>query len=123
MADIVSMPKETPSICAIFPGPVSLSTSIDYALVASEQARDPDIANLFYTNQTSLQLKNLPLAEHGIMLLCDVSQNRVRVVVPNKLRFTIFKMYHCLSHPGIDATVKLIRRAFVWHNMKRDRAN
>ena len=55
--------------------------------------------------------------------MCDVSQNRVRVVVPNKLRFTIFKMYHSLSHPGIDATVKLIQRAFVWYNVKRDTAN
>ena len=74
MADIVLRPKETSSIC--FPGPISLSTRIDYALVASEQARDPDIANLFYTNQTSLQLKNIPLAEHGTTLLCEVSQNR-----------------------------------------------
>ena len=120
VADIVSRPKETPSICAIFPGLISLSTGIDYALVASEQARDLNIANLFYTNQTSLQLKNILLAEQGTALLCDGSQNRVRVVVPNKLRFTIFKMYHSLSHPGIDATAKLIQRAFVWYNMKRD---
>ena len=123
MANIVSRPKETQSICTIFSGPISLSTGIDYALVASEQARDPDIVNLLYTNQTLLQLKNIPQAEHGTALLCDISQNRVHVVVPNELCFTIFKIYHSLSHPGIDATVKLIQRAFVWYNMKRDIAN
>ena len=32
-------------------------------------------------------------------------------------------MYHSLSNPGIDATVKLVQRAFVWYNMKRNIAN
>ena len=81
------------------------------------------MTNLFYTNQTSLQLRNIPLAEHGTTLLCDVSQNRVGVVVPNKLRFTIFNMWHSSLHPGIDVTVKLIQKAFVGYNMKRNIAN
>ena len=51
---------------------VSSATGIDYLLVASKQARGPDIANLLYTNQTSLQLKNIPLAEHETTLLYDV---------------------------------------------------
>ena len=117
VADVVSRPRSPADLNAVFP-----SQPIDYLALATEQERDPELQKLRLHNTTSLIFKTVPLADHGVTVLCDVSQGRLRVVVPAKFRYTIFNFYHGLSHPGVDGTTRLVKRSFVWFGMKKDLA-
>ncbi|KAJ2948691.1 hypothetical protein O0L34_g7947 [Tuta absoluta] len=44
----------------------------------------------------------------------------VRPFVPKPLRERVFKSLHGLSHPGANATAKLVSERFVWPEVKKD---
>ena len=60
-----------------------------------------------------------PLAQQVLHYFCDVSTGRPRPIVPNAWRRHIFETIHGLSHPGIQATQKLLCTKFVWHGLRR----
>ena len=53
-------------------------------------------------------------------ILCDVSTGIPRPYVPADFRRVIFDSLHCLSHPGIRATQRLITTRYVWPGIKSD---
>ena len=55
-----------------------------------------------------------------ILLYCDTSSGKPRPYVPLSLRRQLFNSIHCLSHPGIRATTKLITQRFVWPSIRKD---
>ena len=116
VADALLRPVEPPVINAILPE----LPSIDYLHVALAQRRDAEISLLRRDNDTSLDLEELPLADHGIHILCDVSQSSPRPVIPQSLRFRIFKIFHGLAHPGQQGSIKIISRIVVWKGMRKD---
>ncbi|CAH8456700.1 unnamed protein product [Dicrocoelium dendriticum] len=99
---------------------ISLSpgTNIDLAAMAAAQQADPDIDKL--RRNTSLKLREVPLASSEGTILCDVSQTSPRPVVPTSMRRLVFNALHNLSHPGIRASQKLVTERFVWPNVNRD---
>ena len=64
-------------------------------------------------------LKDIPLAEHGINILCDVSTGRLRPVIPVSLRASTFKLFHSLAHPGIRGSIPLMTEKVVWIGIKK----
>ena len=96
---------------------------LDYLRLALAQRDDNETQQLRLQNSTSLCLVEVPLADHGISLLCDDSQSRLRPIIPQSLRFAVFQQFHSLSHPGIKTGVKLIGERFVWTGMRKDIAN
>ena len=72
------------------------------------------------TSVTGMQLMDIRFEPDGITLLCDVSLNHPRPVVPPALQREIFKVIHEVGHPGVRASRRLITERFVWHRMKAD---
>ena len=97
----------------------SQSPVIDFKQLSTAQQEDPQLQQLTQENP-SLSLKSMPAPTADVMLLCDVSTGTPRPYVPLKFCRTIFNSLHCLSHPGIRATQKLITARFIWPNINSD---
>jgi len=118
VADIFSRISQ-PLINAILPN----EPHLDYLRIALAQRNDSFLEQLRKGDKcitTSLKPIQVPLAEHGISLLCDNSHPALRPIIPESMAFTVFRQYHSWSHPGAKTGIKLIGKRFVWHNMKRD---
>ena len=59
----------------------------------------------------------MPLDDSNIKLLCDISQGKLRPVVPTSWRKRIFYLLHGLSQPSIRSTKKIVSTKFVWPYM------
>ncbi|CAH8465108.1 unnamed protein product [Dicrocoelium dendriticum] len=97
---------------------ITSAEGIDLTAMAAAQQTDPELDQL--RNSSSLRIRPVPLPTSDGTILCDVSQNSPRPVVPQAFRRTVFDILHSLSHPGIRATVKLVTQRFVWRNVNRD---
>ena len=117
VADLFSRPFEAPQLNSILP---NLDSCLDYLEIANEQQSDLELQDLEHNENTNLCLKEVPISETGLTLLCDDSQGRLRPVIPKSMRYTVFSHFHSGSHPGIKAGIKLISRLVVWYNMRRD---
>ena len=94
------------------------SPALDLVRMADEQARDVEFKRELEACSLTVQAVPLPSGEGTI--LCDVSTGTSRPVVPASFRRLVFDTLHNLSHPGINASVRLISARFVWKNMNRD---
>ena len=88
------------------------SDVVDLEAIANAQLNDPD------TNQHRENLKEFNL-QKGI-LMCNTDLSFPRPFVPSALRISIFAKFHNLSHPGVKATIRLIRDRYVWPSMEKD---
>ena len=87
------------------------------------QKLDPEIELLRggqLKKAASLQPIEVRLADHDVSLLCDQAYSRLRPIIPQGLRYDVFKLYHSWSHPGAQTGIELISSRFVWNGMKRD---
>ena len=116
VADVLSRPADPPLLNSIPPN----SLGINYLKMAEEQQSDLDLQNLKQNNTTSLLLKDVPLGETGVTLLCDDSQGRLRPLVPKSMRPAVFQHFHSSSHPGIKSGTRSIGRLMVWRDMCKD---
>ena len=105
-----------PSMNAIF----TPTAGIDYLRLANEQKKDAELNEMQSMSTNSLELVEIPLAEQNIAILCDKSCNRLRPVIPQNMRRTVFTHVHSLSHPVVKTGSKLVGRLFVWPGMRRD---
>ena len=76
---------------------------------------DPQIRALQSSPATSLVVDAIPLVNSSDTILCDTSTG-----VPANWRQTVFDSLHCLSHPGIRATQRLITARYVWPGINSD---
>ena len=104
MADTLSRPFEPPLLNLVTPP----FAPLDYLQLAVAQQTDPEITDLRRNNSMALVLKDIPLADHGINILCDVSTGRLRPVISVSLRASVFKHFHSLAHPGIRGSISLL---------------
>ena len=109
MADALSRPLE-PSLLNLITPPSSL---LDYLQLAVVQRTDSEITDLRRNNSTALVLKDIPLAEHGVKILCDVSNDRLRPVISICLRASVFKHFHSLAYPSIKGSIALLTEKVV----------
>ena len=115
MADALSRPLHPPLLNLI----TSTSAPLDYLQLAVAQRTDPEITDLRRSKSTALVLKDIPLAEHGINILCDVSTGRLRLIIPVSLRASVFKHFHSLAHLGIRGSIALLTEKVVWIGIKK----
>ena len=91
----------------------TLSTDIDFFFFT--MARDQNSENIAAeVANGSLVLDWMPLGDSNIKLLCDISQEKFRPVVPASWRKRIFDLLHCLSHLSIGSTIKIVSTKLVW---------
>lgn len=53
-------------------------------------------------------------------LICDISTGKPRPFVTAQFRKNIFDSLHNMTHPGIKASVNLIKNRYVWPELKKD---
>ena len=91
---------------------------IDFADIAAEQKVDSELTQLGKTS--SLKLQSLPIPASNTTIICDMSTGVPRPYVPSKFRRAIFDSLHCVAHPGIRATQKLITTRYTWPSINKD---
>ncbi|CAK1583786.1 unnamed protein product [Parnassius mnemosyne] len=96
-----------------------LLSPVDLDVIAKAQDSDPEFADLL-RQDTSLQVQRIKIPGSRNELYCDVSTTTPRPLVPKALRKRIFDSLHSLSHPGANASAKLVAERFVWPLMRKD---
>ena len=66
------------------------------------------------------QIRAFPLANSSHPLYCDTSTGTQCPFVSKEWRLVIFDFIHHLSHPGIQATQKLITTRYIWPSINSD---
>ena len=99
---------------------ITMPSSVDYNLLANEQENDGELKSLIQSQETSLQLKRLKIPGSEVEIFCDVSSKNIRPFITSSFRKNIFNNLHGLSHPGIAATVELLKSRFVWPSISKD---
>ena len=97
----------------------AVCVGLDYHALAAAQRSSMEIA-ASRTAITGLQLHTSRITDDGPDLLCDVSRQHPRPLVPPGFRRLVFDLLHGLSHPSVRGTKKLISDRFVWHRMNAD---
>ncbi|KAJ2937652.1 hypothetical protein O0L34_g19327 [Tuta absoluta] len=92
---------------------------VDLHRLATSQQTDDELKELL-DGETSLRLKLVRIPGSDKMLYCDVSTKDLRPYVAKLLRRQVFNSLHSLSHPGANATAKLVAERFVWPSMRKD---
>ena len=69
---------------------------------------------------SSLRLQQVRFQGVDSAVVCDTSQGRPWVLVPEGRRKKIFDALHGLAHPSGKATLAIVSRLYVWPNMRRD---
>ena len=93
---------------------------IDFNAISIAQQGDDELTALKNDPSSSLQLNEMTLPTLSIPTICDISTGNPRPYIPQAFRRSVFDTIHSLSHPGINATQKLIASRFVWKNMNKD---
>lgn len=96
-----------------------LQIPVDLEEMAKLQATDPELAE-YLTGESSLRLIKTNVPGSRIQLYCDVSAAVTRPFVPKQLRQQVFNCLHSLSHPGPNASAKLVAQRFVWPLMRKN---
>jgi cleavage and polyadenylation specificity factor subunit 1 len=99
-----------------------IAASVTHDMLATAQQTDEELQTLL-SSDTSLRLTKFSVPQvfgKHILLYCDTSTGKPRPYVPASLRRQIFNSIHCLSHPVIRATTKLISQRFVWPAVQKD---
>lgn len=96
-----------------------LQMPVDLEEMAKLQATDPELADCL-NNDTSLRLRKMNIPGCLSQLYCDVSTPTPRPFVPKQMRQEVCNCLHSLSHPGANATAKLVAQRFVWPLMRKN---
>ncbi|KMQ83484.1 retrovirus-like pol polyprotein [Lasius niger] len=98
---------------------IKLDNSINYEEMALAQSADDEL-RVTRDSGGVLKMKSIVFTPDGTELWCDTSTEVVRPYVPKSLRKRVFDTIHNLSHPGVKASVDMIRKRFVWHSLAKD---
>ncbi|XP_060809959.1 uncharacterized protein K02A2.6-like [Amyelois transitella] len=96
-----------------------LHIPVDLEVMAKLQATDPELSE-HLQGIASLRLQKMNVPGSRIELYCEVSTPAPRPFVPKALRRQVFDCLHSLSHPGANATAKLVAQRFVWPLMRKN---
>lgn len=96
-----------------------LRAPVSLELLAQSQSSDPELQKLI-NDGSSLRLEILQVPGSRTSLYCDVSTTTIRPFVPKFYRRQVFESLHSLSHPGANASAKLVAERFVWPGIRKD---
>lgn len=96
-----------------------ITQPIDLEKLAQSQLEDPELQELLHSD-TSLRLKKLKLPGTRAELYCDDGDRTLRPYVTKEMRKQVFQSLHSLSHPGANASIKLVTDRYVWPGIKKD---
>ena len=90
--------------------------SVDLSALADAQS------NYNFTPDSDSSLSFTKITFPGVekSILCDISTGVARPLVPPLFRRIVFDALHSLSHPGVNASLKLVSSRYVWPSMNSD---
>ena len=92
----------------------------DMTEFVKEQLKDQILQILLRDNSTSLKLTKIRVPNSSLDIVCDTSTEKIRPFIPESFRRIFFSSLHNLSHPGANASIKLMTERYVWLRMKLD---
>ena len=97
----------------------TVTSPLDYKVLASSQDQDAEVQNIL-KNGSVLRLEWIHIPRTDVNLYCDTFTQQQRPFITTPFRRQIFDTLHGLSHPGTNATVKLVSQRFVWPGVGKD---
>lgn len=97
---------------------ITMPEPIDFHDLAAAQKEDNELKELMAA-ENSLKLELVPIPGSDAEIYCDTT-SKPRPYVPASHRRTIFNVLHGLSHPGSNATAKLIASKYVWPRVRQN---
>lgn len=92
---------------------------VDLNQLAKSQKTDAELKQVL-RGDTSLKLTKVTVPGTQMEVYCDQSTQLPRPYVPADLRKQVFNSLHSLSHPGINATLKMVALRYVWPGINKD---
>lgn len=96
-----------------------MAQPVNLELLAKSQTSDPELKRIL-EGETSLSLRETTIPGTKIQLYCDDSTQVLRPFVTASFRRKVFESLHSLSHPGANATAKLVAQRYVWPGVRKD---
>lgn len=90
-----------------------LGSRINYTALAAAQLKDPWISKLIESDVFKLRTKTFSGRTMRFWVHLD-SAGRELICVPEELRYTVFKAYHDLHHPGWRRSYHMVATRFYW---------
>lgn len=87
--------------------------AFDFESLAEAQKNDTEMQEFI----SRLKPHELP---SGKEIFCDISTTTPRPFVPESVRDRVFEDMHNLSHPGVKASLRIIKARYFWPNMDSD---
>ena len=87
--------------------------TVDFDAMAKAQSCDADMQKL-QSSTTTLKLITVPMTMCSDTILCDISIGTPRPYVPEQFCHIVFDLLDDISHPGVQATQRLVTGHFVW---------
>lgn len=97
----------------------AISLDQDHKALAESQASDSELANLLQVG-SSLNLAKVCAPGTDTNIYCDISTGKPRPYLTPSFRRAAFDKLHSLSHPGAQASIRLVLDRFVWPSVKKD---
>ena len=69
-------------------------------------------------SSSSLRLQRVAIQTAEVW--CDISTGSIRPVIPADLRKAVFDSVHTLIHPGVCATIRLVKSRSIWPGLAAD---
>ncbi|XP_033229753.1 uncharacterized protein LOC117181302 [Belonocnema kinseyi] len=92
---------------------------LDYHKLADTQKGDKELQALLQSS-SALQLKLVQIPNTDAHIYCDVCTEKARPFITSDLRKAAFDSIQRLSHPGIKATARSVKKSFVWPSIDAD---
>jgi len=92
---------------------------LDYPALARSQDQDAELKG-FLNHGSALRLERVHIPGTDVSLYCGTSTSQPRPFITTPFRRQVFDTLHGLSHPGANATVKLVSQRFVWPGVGKD---
>jgi len=88
----------------------NLFRELDYEALSKSQSQDIQIKNILNSKNNKLKLEWLKTPFSSTSVLCDVSTGSSRPILPLSFRKQVFDLMYSFSHPGIKASIHLIKQ-------------
>jgi len=97
----------------------SITTPLDYLALSSSQDQVAELQDVL-KNGSAPRLERVHIPGTDAKIYCDTSIPQPRPFITTPFRRQVFDTLHNLSHPGANATVKLVSQRFVWPGVGTD---
>lgn len=97
---------------------IQLPHTFDYEILHQSQTNDTELDKLRQNPKLEFKSFNVPYSKHE--LIFETSTNKARLYLPHAFRKQAITSTHSLSHPGINATRRLVTERYFWEGIKGD---